>query len=99
VAYGAVPAGEYLTLTPREVGALMEAIQERESRREHAEMFRTAFVVAEIRNTLRTKRSDKYWTPFDFVKKPDDVTVESREEFRGRLLAFATMHNARKRPD
>lgn len=94
MAYG-VPAGLYLTYTPAEVGALVEAIAERERRLEEREDFRTAWLVAETMNGRRSKTSDKYWTPWDFIKKPGgDVTVESRETFKARLLSFAMAHNA-----
>ncbi len=83
-----VPDELYWRLTPVETGALLDELISLERDRQRADTYRAAFVVAEMWNTKRTKRSDRVWKADDFLEdRPGkkrqarllggDVTVES----------------------
>lgn len=80
-----MPDELYWRLTPRETGALLDALAKRERRRETNAARRSAMIAAEVRNTLRTKPSDKVWTIRDFVADDEDEGP-GPEQRRGPLL-------------
>jgi hypothetical protein len=88
--------------TPVEWAALLEAIAERD--REHMKhaQFHAGIVAAEVRNTMRSKDTDRIWTAKDFLPKEDGEEPEPEQRIT-RLLEpkylkremdnFAKSHN------
>jgi hypothetical protein len=93
-----VPDELYWRLTPVETGALLDEIIGREMGRERAASYRAAFLVSELRNVHRQKRSDRVWTPEDFLK--DEAAAGpllGPEHLAGAMDGFAERHNRRVR--
>ena len=99
-----IPDDLFWQCTPPEWDALLAAF----TARERQAFLRSGMVAAEIRNTLRTKKTDRVWTAFDFVKgdkegDDDQGEPEPVAASRGGLLdprylrremdGFARAHN------
>ena len=94
-----VPDELYWRSTPVEVGALLDELVEVEGRRERNAAYRAALIAAEVKNTLRSKYSDKYWRPEDFMRdEPKQTRIVSPKEMRDWLVMLAVTHNASVQP-
>jgi hypothetical protein len=52
---------------------------------------RAGLIASEVRNTMRTKRTDRVWGPRDFLK--EKTTVLGPEHLAGAMDAFMRTHN------
>lgn len=91
-----VPDELYWRSTPVEVGALLDAMDERESRQERAAILRAGLVASAVYNVHR-KKGKPAVKPQDFIRKQHKVQVVKPSELRAKLAAFADAHNARER--
>jgi len=67
-----VPDDLYWQLTPPELRALLNALQEREDGRARQLALAAGLVAAEIRNSQR-RRGGRFWRPEDFVRARGDA--------------------------
>lgn len=50
--------------------------------------YRVALIMAEIRNSVRTKRSDKFWTASDIVGSPKAIEDDTDCDYEGIVAMF-----------
>lgn len=83
----------YWRLTPVEVCELLAAKAKRQEQEDKFAMGRAGLVAATIMNSKRTKKTDRVWTPADFLAAPDPVRVIEPAGLAQALGAWAATHN------
>ncbi|MFW6202559.1 MAG: phage tail assembly protein T [Gemmatimonadota bacterium] len=82
-----MPDDLFWRCTTGELNALLDALREREERRDRAAWRRAALICAQIFNAHRTKPSDRVWTPDDFISEPvRELTPEQMESMLDAML-------------
>ena len=89
-----IPDDLYWQCTPPERQALLEALAQREERRERSATLRAGLVAAAVYNVHR-KKGAKAIKPQDFVRQEKKTEIVSPEEFARRMSAWADSHNAK----
>lgn len=82
-----IPEDLFWRLTPVELGALLHEMGERESRREYQRALLAGLIAAEVRNTMRSRNTDRVWKAQDFVRQPKPK-AEERPLTGGETRAF-----------
>lgn len=90
---GACAAPDYWELDDTAANALMEAANERDKAWAKFARFCTGIIAAEVRNTLRSKTSQRVWSADDFM--PRQVQKLPPEKVRELFVGWAQANGAK----